>query len=157
MTWRSRRVMRAWPSANATRCVRIPQVGRVSNSTDRLSFLLYSGSVLHFHVSSRRASIWLPFVLGALVPSAWAGQTRPPDATGDLSKLSLEDLMQVPIDRVYGASKYEQTVTRAPASVTIITADDIDRFGYRNLADVLRSVPGLYVTDDRNYSFLGFR
>jgi outer membrane receptor for ferrienterochelin and colicins len=121
-------------------------------------FLYTVAPVPHFHVIySRRTSIWLPFVLCALVPSAWAGQARPADATGDLSKLSLEDLMQVPIDEVYGASKYEQKVTRAPASVTIITADDIDRFGYRNLADVLRSVPGLYVTDDRNYSFLGFR
>ena len=74
-----------------------------------------------------------------------------------LGAMSLEQLMQMRIDTVYGASKYEQKVTRAPASVTILTADDIGRFGYRTLAEALRSIRGLYVSDDRNYSYLGTR
>jgi len=107
-------------------------------------------------------SIWQGRILlaaigWAMAASASAGQTRPPPRGTDLAELTLEQLMAVPVDTVYGASRYEQKVTRAPASVTIVTADDIARFGYRSLADVLRSVPGLYVTDDRNYSFLGFR
>ncbi len=48
-------------------------------------------------------------------------------------------------------------MTRAPASVTLVSADDIARFGYRTLADALRGVRGLYVSDDRNYSYLGVR
>ena len=70
---------------------------------------------------------------------------------------SLEELVNIQVDSVFGASKYEQKVTRAPASVNIVNSDEIKKFGYRTLADVLRSTPGLYVTDDRNYSFLGFR
>ena len=65
--------------------------------------------------------------------------------------------MSVRIDSVYGASGFKQKVTEAPASVTIITSEDIQRYGYRTLADILRNVPGFYVTYDRNYSYLGVR
>ncbi|HEY0681375.1 MAG TPA: TonB-dependent receptor [Steroidobacter sp.] len=76
---------------------------------------------------------------------------------GDLATLSLEQLMEMNVHSVYGASKYEQRVTQAPSSISIVTAEDIRRSGHTNLADVLRSVRGLYVTDDRNYTYLGVR
>ncbi|HVQ15834.1 MAG TPA: TonB-dependent receptor plug domain-containing protein, partial [Vicinamibacterales bacterium] len=71
--------------------------------------------------------------------------------------MSLEELMKVRVDSVYGASKYEQKVTRAPASVSILTAEEISLFGYRTLAEALQSMRGLYVSNDRNYSYLGAR
>lgn len=61
------------------------------------------------------------------------------------------------IPSVHGASKYEQKVSEAPASVTIVTADDIRRFGWRTLADALRSVKGFYTTYDRAYTYVGVR
>lgn len=76
---------------------------------------------------------------------------------GDLATLSLEQLMDMNVHSVFGASKYEQRVTQAPSSISIVTAEDIRRFGYTNLADVLSGVRGLYVTNDRNYSYLGVR
>jgi iron complex outermembrane receptor protein len=75
----------------------------------------------------------------------------------DLMDMSLEDLMKVEVDSVYGTSGYKQKVTDAPASITVITADEIQRHGYRTLADILRNVPGFYVTYDRDYSYLGER
>jgi outer membrane receptor for ferrienterochelin and colicins len=75
----------------------------------------------------------------------------------ELADLPLEALMEIEVPTVYGASKYEQRETAAPADVTVITADEIKKHGYRTLADVLQSVPGLYVTYDRNYKFLGFQ
>jgi hypothetical protein len=39
--------------------------------------------------------------------------------------------MTVRIDSVYGASGFKQKATEAPAAVTIITAEDIQRYGYR--------------------------
>lgn len=75
----------------------------------------------------------------------------------DLGVMSLSDLMQIEIAPVFGASQRLQPVTEAPASVTIITAEDIARFGYRTLADILRSVRGFSVTYDRNYSYVGVR
>ena len=78
-------------------------------------------------------------------------------SNADLMSMSVEELLTVEIASVYGASKYEQQVTEAPASVSIVSADDIKRYGYRTLADALQSVRGIYVTYDRNYQYLGVR
>jgi outer membrane receptor for ferrienterochelin and colicins len=75
----------------------------------------------------------------------------------DLTALSLESLMQIEVPKVYAASKVEQKVTQAPASITIITADEVKKFGYRTLGDVLQSVQGFNVSYDRNYDFVGAR
>src|SRR6202167_5307719 len=93
------------------------------------------------------------FGLLYLLPILALGQNK--GATPDLADLSLEELMQIDVNSVYGASGFKQKVTEAPASVTIITSEDIQRFGYRTLADILRNVPGFYVTYDRNYSYVG--
>jgi outer membrane receptor for ferrienterochelin and colicins len=77
--------------------------------------------------------------------------------TPNLLDMSLEDLMSIEIDSVSGASGFKQKVTEAPASVTIITSEEIQKFGYKTLADILRNVRGFYITYDRNYSYLGVR
>ncbi|MBA2354600.1 MAG: TonB-dependent receptor, partial [Acidobacteria bacterium] len=71
--------------------------------------------------------------------------------------LSLEELMGLDAGQVYGASERLQPVTEAPASVSFITAEEIARFGYRTLADILRGVRGMYVSNDRNFSLMGAR
>jgi outer membrane receptor for ferrienterochelin and colicins len=75
----------------------------------------------------------------------------------DLTELPLEALMDIEVPKVYGASKLEQKATEAPASVTVITADEIKKYGHRTLADVLQSVQGFNVSYDRDYAFLGAR
>jgi iron complex outermembrane receptor protein len=74
-----------------------------------------------------------------------------------LGELSIEQLMDLSVEKVYGASRFEQKLTSAPAAISIITADQIRRLGHRTLADVLSSLRGLYVANDRNYSYLGVR
>jgi iron complex outermembrane receptor protein len=74
-----------------------------------------------------------------------------------LPELSFEELMRLDAGRVFGASERSQPVTEAPASVSFITAEEIAKYGYRTLADVLNGVRGMYVTDDRSYSLLGTR
>ena len=74
--------------------------------------------------------------------------------SADLSQLSLEELMQ---QEVTGASKYAQKATDAPANITVVTAEDIRRYGWRNLADALSSVRSFYLTNDRTYQYIGLR
>ena len=63
--------------------------------------------------------------------------------------------MSVEVGTVFGAAEREQRVTEAPSSVTIVTAEDIRTFGWRTLAEALSSVRGFYVTNDRNYTYVG--
>ena len=75
----------------------------------------------------------------------------------DLTEMSLEELMDVKIRRVVSASKYEQKTIEAPSSITIVTGEEINHYGYRTLGELLRSVRGFHITNDRNYSYAGFR
>jgi iron complex outermembrane receptor protein len=78
-----------------------------------------------------------------LGPAAWAGE--------DLFGFYAEEAT------VVAAAKRPQTLAEAPASAHVLTAEDIALFGYRTLGEALQSIPGFYVTTDRNYSYLCVR
>lgn len=92
--------------------------------------------------------VWAPVLLAISIifPPLAGGQSK------DVFDFSPEELKSV---EVYSASLYLQSDREAPSSVTVITADQIRQFGYRTLADVLRSVRGFDVTYDRNYAYVG--
>jgi iron complex outermembrane receptor protein len=72
-----------------------------------------------------------------------APQSVPPQtATGDLTQLSIEDLMNL---EVTSGAKKEEPLQRTAAAIYVITSEDIRRSGATNLPDVLRMVPGLDV------------
>lgn len=58
---------------------------------------------------------------------------------------------------VKAASKFEQLVGEAPAAASVLTSADIHAHGWRTLGQALATLPGLYITDDRNYTYLGAR
>jgi iron complex outermembrane receptor protein len=70
---------------------------------------------------------------------------------------SPEEALFQDIPSVFGSAKYEQKITEAPSSVTIITAEQINKYGYRQFSQIIDSVPGLFMTNDRNYGYVGFR
>jgi iron complex outermembrane receptor protein len=100
------------------------------------------------HTAARSIVLALLFSAAA---SAASPQSRPPDITG----LNLDELMDIEV--VSAASLYDQRLAEAPASVTVITAQQIRAYGYRTLTDALRSAAGLFVTYDRNYEYVGVR
>jgi outer membrane receptor for ferrienterochelin and colicins len=89
---------------------------------------------------------------GAVAAGSGTVQTN-----ADLTQVSLEALMQMEVPQISSASKFMQKETAAPASAIVISSEDIKRYGYRTLAQLLQSVPGFNVSYDRNYAYLGDR
>ncbi|MFN3544711.1 MAG: TonB-dependent receptor plug domain-containing protein [Thiobacillus sp.] len=93
----------------------------------------------------------LPALLAsALLALPAAGSASVPDVT----QLSLEQLLQV---TVIGASKYAQRQEEVAAAISVITRDEIKAFGWRTIDEALMSLPGIHITYDRQYSYLGTR
>ncbi len=92
---------------------------------------------------------WLYVALFFLAPSFALAQEN-----GDAGVMSLDDLLSVEIS---SAAKYAQTTAEAAASVTVITREDMEVYGYRTLQEALAQVRGLYQGYDRNYTYLGTR
>jgi outer membrane receptor for ferrienterochelin and colicins len=101
------------------------------------------------------AAAFIAAILLAAGPLCLAEQSEA-NSPKNLFDMSLEELAKQTYT-VSGASKYEQKTSEAPASVTIVTSDEIRKYGYKTLADVLESVPGLFITYDRNYHYIGVR
>ncbi|MES2071415.1 MAG: TonB-dependent receptor [Pseudomonadota bacterium] len=96
-----------------------------------------------------------PTCLALLVCALFTGVARAAAVGGnDLTDMSIEQLLDIQIST---ASKFAQPLAEAPSAVSVIGAADIKSYGWRTLADLLASVRGLYVTNDRNYSYLGGR
>jgi outer membrane receptor protein involved in Fe transport len=78
----------------------------------------------------------------------------PVSAAQDVTELSLEQILDA---SVYSASKFQQKASEAPSSVTVVSAEEIRQFGWRTLAEVLRSVRGFYTHSDRVLDYVGVR
>lgn len=128
---------------------------RLKEGSCTSEFAMHSPQCFPFAPGANRsthAPAWalgLVLGLGTIADSACAERVA-----ADLTSFSLEDLMQV---EVHSASKFGQKASEAPSAVTVITAEEIKTYGYRTLADILRSLPGVYVSYDRNYSSVGVR
>lgn len=84
-------------------------------------------------------------------------EAAPAFAASDLDALltlSMDSLLDV---KIVTAAKSAQNVLDAAAPVSVVTAEDIRIYGYRTLGDILRSLPGLQVSYDRSYQYLGVR
>jgi outer membrane receptor for ferrienterochelin and colicin len=80
-----------------------------------------------------------------------ANDTAAADALLDLP---FEDLLQV---EIRSAGKRAEQLRDIPASVSIVTREDIARYGWQTPAAVLRNVPGLFVLDNTEERFIGTR
>src|ERR1700694_3869281 len=69
-------------------------------------------------------------------------QKNPQPPPGDLTQVSIENLMNMEVTSV---SKKEQKLSQVAAAIFVITQEDIRRSGAMNIPDLLRMVPGLNV------------
>ncbi|RKZ32014.1 hypothetical protein DRQ33_06685, partial [bacterium] len=71
-------------------------------------------------------------------------------AQEDLEELSLEELLDV---EVVSAAQRAVRIAQAPSVIRVITAEEIQRKGYRSVGEAIMSIPGLYVYfDGVNYN-----
>lgn len=96
------------------------------------------------------ASVVLMAVLAGMPAGARAEE-------GSEGEIAPEELLFLEVPVVVTASRMEQPVTEAPSSISIVTADEIRKYGYRTLADIIRSVRGFHVSYDRIYHNIGVR
>ncbi len=73
-----------------------------------------------------------------------------------------EDLTHVPFEQllateVVGAAQFSQQLTDAPSAVSVVTAEEIRRYGYRTLAEILNNIRGLNIGFDGAYYSPGGR
>lgn len=104
-----------------------------------------------------RSRVLIVCLVVAHAPLSGAESIDSPRNTPSLEDLSIEQLMEVPVESVSGVSKYQQSIRRAPAGVTVFTAADIKNYGWTTLADALRAAPGIHVRSDRFYDYVGTR
>lgn len=91
----------------------------------------------------------LALALTALCPMlAWSQ----PDTLDAMN--ALDSLLNI---QVSSTSKYLQSMREAPASVTVITREEIQQYGYGDIGEVLGQVRDFYTSFDRNYTYVGIR
>ncbi|ACT50176.1 TonB-dependent receptor plug domain-containing protein [Methylovorus glucosotrophus] len=101
---------------------------------------------MHILISSRSLMACL---LGSL-----AVLPGPALAVGDITDIPLEQLVETDVQT---AASISQQISQSSSAVSIVTAEDIKLFGYRTLADILASMRGLQVSNDRQYDYMGGR
>jgi len=101
-----------------------------------------------------RRLLWASaFVCASVTPqTALAGQQVPPPT--NFYDLSLEDLMQID---VVTASRLEEKLTRSTSVMSVITAREIERAGFRTIYDVLARVPGFFPSTQATWKLAGTR
>jgi outer membrane cobalamin receptor len=67
------------------------------------------------------------------------------------------ELQLLSSDSVEAASRVSEPIELAPASVSLITSQELRAMRYPTLAEALRGTRGVFLSDDRGYQALGFR
>ncbi len=111
--------------------------------------------------SKRESSILKYLYMGTLVSviatSLISAQEYNMDLMEDIFNLDFHSLKET---KVESASKLAQTIPETPANITLITKEQIEKRGYRNLLDLLDDLPSFNVLHFANaglYSSVGIR
>jgi outer membrane receptor protein involved in Fe transport len=114
--------------------------------------LCYAFAVHHHFTTNRvmnmrfaRTAVAVAMLL--LVPVCLHGQD--PEGT-----LSLDSLLEI---RVSSAGRYKQTIHESPAAISVITSEDIEKYGVQTLGEALSLAHGIFVSYDYNYTYIGIR
>jgi outer membrane receptor for ferrienterochelin and colicins len=93
----------------------------------------------------------------ALLVMALASSTAWAEEKGDADALSDLDLVRLLNVEVSTATKTSESIEEAPAVITVVTRQDIRRWGYQTVAEVLQHTVGFYLVDDHILPNAGVR
>ncbi len=88
-------------------------------------------------MNKRQAAI--PFLTAFLAVNAYA------DTDAELERLLLLSMENLLTLKVKVSTNTDQTLSKAPSVISVITAEDIKATGATNLTEILQSVPGIYI------------
>ncbi len=111
-----------------------------------------SGICFEAAISSQQ--YWLKILAlvlaGILFPATGYAADPSPISAKPVDELSLEDLVNI---KVTSVSKRETGLEDSPAAVSVVTQDDIRRFGITTLPEALRLVPGMDVAQINSHEW----
>ena len=80
-------------------------------------------------------------------------QQRQNQSQGDITATQATELATI----VVTASGFEQDIKKAPASITVLSQEQINKKSYRDITDALKDVPGVVVTGGGSSSDISIR
>jgi iron complex outermembrane receptor protein len=97
--------------------------------------------------------ILLPSLVLLFPLPLWCAGHATTDRT-DITSFSLEELSTT---EVISNTDFAQQLVDASSAVSVVTAEEIERFGYRTIGEILDSMRGMHISQDGFYGFLGGR
>jgi iron complex outermembrane receptor protein len=95
----------------------------------------------------------LPYALSMSLWMGWSSAVFA-NSNENLTDMNLEDLLT---QEVKTASKLAKQISESSSAVSIVTANDIQSYGYRTLAEVINSMRGLNTVSDHVYTYMSGR
>lgn len=68
-----------------------------------------------------------------------------------------EEPLELQPTTVVTAAGYEQNIAKAPASISVITREQLEKQSYTNVVDAMKNIPGVYVTGGGNMQDISIR
>src|SRR5690606_12289006 len=67
-------------------------------------------------------------------------------ASASISQANAGDAVELDTVKVTSAAGFEQNIADAPASISVISAEELNKKSYTNITDAIKNIPGLYMT-----------
>lgn len=68
-----------------------------------------------------------------------------------------QDAIELQSVKVVSAAGYEQNIADAPASISVISREELEKKAYKNVVDALKNVPGVYASGGSTYQDISIR
>lgn len=113
---------------------------------------------IHTQVLVTLFAVLAVFFMFSQIPLLSQEDTEAETKPSELFKMSLKELLNV---KITTANRTPEKISDIPASVVLITREEIEAYGYKTLGEILENIPGLYNIDDygdygANFGVRGF-